>query len=162
MRGYEITIDIGYLLNYSKKLKTDANHETLLVLIKNYTNYIKALYMSMLGEEIYSDRYDGYWEPINDPDYIDFLGTQPYRNGIEELLVESIVVEEIKDRIIISHSRRFRYPKSHRYLNEVIQAIDSGTSKFNARTLIKPIVKSLTQTQSSLWKNFISKEGIIY
>lgn len=159
MISYEIKIDISRLLHYSEFLKSHISNETLLMLIKSFSEYVRDLYLLMIEEEIFSNRYKGRWEPIEDKEYLKYIGTIP-TNHIMSIIEDAIEIRKIKQSIIVRIDPEYLYPGSKIRLLMVLRAIDNGTSKFNARPLFKSIVRQLNSSLPSLWKNYLRKKGV--
>lgn len=159
MISYDIHIDIGKLLHYSEPLKPDIDNETLLMMIRSFSSYIRSLYLAMIEESIYSPRYKGEWEPTEDEGYIEYLGTTPTTHIIR-LMIDALEVREIKNTIVIRFEPYYRYPGSDHTLVQVLRAIDTGTSKFNARPILRKIVRQIESKIPSLWRGYLKKKGV--
>lgn len=160
MKGYELKIDIKRLLHYSGISKSQISNKTLLMTIKSFSSYIRDLYLLMIEEEIYSRRYKGKWEPVDDEEYIDYLGTTPSTHIIL-LIKDALEIREINNDIIIRVDPEYKYPDSRLPLIKVLRAIDNGTSKFNARPLIRHVIRRLNSEIPKLWRNYLKKKGVI-
>ena len=115
--------------------------------------------MLMIEESIYSNRYKGEWEPVHDEEYVKYINTTPSED-ILYLIKDAMEIREVKDNIIIRINPKYRYPGSKLYLIEVLRAIDNGTSKFNARPILKGIVRQINFELPRLWKNYLKKKGV--
>lgn len=160
MISYEIKINIPRLLHYSAVLKPHISNETLIMIIKSFSNYVRDLYLAMIEEAVYSRRYKGDWEPIDEEGYLEYLGTTPSDSHILSLMVDAIEIREIKKNIIIRFDPKYYYPDSKLPLVKVLKAIDNGTTKFNARPILKSIVRELNTSLPSLWKSYLKKKGV--
>lgn len=159
MNNYEVRINIGKLLHYSSISKSKVDNETLLMLINSFSLYIKKTYISMIYESIYSRRYKGEWEPVDDLGYLDYLGTTP-SDDIFELIYDAMEIRSIKQNIVVRITPSYRYPGSKHTLLAVLNAIDNGTSKFNARPILKSIVRYIQYNLSRLWRIYLRQKGV--
>lgn len=156
---YSIKLDVGKLLYYSEVLKPRISNETLLMLIRSFSVYVRDLYKVMIAESIYSNRYKGDWEPIKDEGYLEFLGTTPSEH-ILDLIYDALEIREIKNNIVIRFEPEYKYPGSKLTLVRVLKAIDNGTSKFNARPILKDAVSHLNRNISGLWRVYLRQKGV--
>lgn len=159
MKSYEINIDIAKLLHYSDSIKSYIDNKTLLMIIKSFSLYVRDLYLSMIEEEIYSRRYKGNWEPVEDEEYLKYIDTTP-SSHILILIKDAIEIREIRNNIVIRIEPSYKYPGSSLSLLKVLSAIDNGTSKFNARPILKSIVRQINSELSTLWKSYLKKKGV--
>lgn len=160
MNSYEITINVTKLLHYSNPPKSKVDNKTLVMLINSFSKYIRNVYMSMIESKIYSARYKGEWEPVNDPGYLEYIGTTPSKHIIE-LMYDALEIKSIKRDIRIRFDPSYRYPNSKLTLISVLNAIDTGTSKFNARPLLKSLSRELNASLPRLWRAYLKQKGVL-
>lgn len=160
MKDYEVIIKIDRLLHYSASLKPDISNETLLMIIRSFSSYVRDMYKAMILEFIYSKKYKGSWEPVEEEGYIEYLGVPPSDTDIVYLMYEALEIREIKNNIIIRFDPKYLYPGSRIPLIKVLKAIDNGTSKFNARPVLRPIVRQLNSSIPELWRLYLKQRGV--
>lgn len=159
MTNLDIRINVKKLMDYSESLKPHLKEETLLMMIESFAYYILRLYVSMIEESIYSNRYKGKWEPVEDEGYREYLGTDP-KGDILTLIFESLEVEKIGYNFVVSIEPHYKYPGTELPLVRVLRAIDSGTSKFNARPIFSRIISQINSHLLSLWRGYLKKKGV--
>lgn len=160
MNSYEIMINVTKLLHYSNPPKSKVDNKTLVMLINSFSEYIRKVYMSMIESKIYSARYKGEWEPVNDPGYLEYIGTTPSEHIIE-LMYDALEIKSIKRDIRIRFDPSYKYPNSKLTLISVLNAIDTGTSKFNARPLLKSLSRELNASIPRLWRAYLKQKGVL-
>lgn len=160
MSNLDIKINIRRLMDYSGSLDVSEDKKTLLSMIESFSSYVSELYLSMIQESIYSRRYKGEWEPVDDPEYVEYLGTTPDTH-ILILISEALEIKKIGYNFIIRFNPRYRYPGTRHYLVNILRAIDRGTSKFNARPIFHKIVSQIRSHIPELWKGYLSMKGVI-
>lgn len=159
MNNYDIKINVPSLLHYSVLSKSKVDNETLLMLINSFSWYVRKTYVSMIYESIYSSRYKGDWEPIYDQGYLDYIGTNPSAD-IFDLIYDALEIRSIKQNIVIRIDPDYMYPNSKLKLLTVLNAIDNGTTKFNARPLLKGVARKLRFKLHSLWRVYLRQRGV--
>lgn len=129
-------------------------------MIESFSKYVMNLYGMLIEEAINSNRYKGIWEPVNEEGYKEYLGTEP-TGDILYYIKEAFEVKKIGYNFIIRLNPRSRYPNSRLPLSRVVLAIDNGTSKFNARPILRKIIKQINHHMIDLWKGFLKMKGVI-
>lgn len=160
MSSLEVKVDILRLLRLGKNSASKVDEETLLEYIEQFAHHIRNLYLRLIEEAMNDRRYGGEWEPRNDPEYLEYLGTTP-NFYLLDLLDEALEVKKVGYNYIIQFNRRMRYPGTHTPLVKVLRAIDAGTSKFNARPIFSKIRYRLRHRITDLWKGYLIRKGVI-
>jgi hypothetical protein len=160
MNSLEIRIRTRKLMDYSASLKRTIDDKTLLMMIKSFSEYVMNLYGMLIEESINSNRYKGLWEPIEEEGYKEYLGTEP-TGDILFYIKDAFEVKKIGYDFIIRINPRKKYPGSKVPLYRVVLAIDNGTSKFNARPILKKIINQINHHMLDLWRGFLKMKGVI-
>lgn len=147
-------------MDYSASLKRTIDDKTLLMMIKSFSEYVMNLYGMLIEESINSNRYKGLWEPIEEEGYKEYLGTEP-TGDILFYIKDAFEVKKIGYDFIIRINPRKKYPGSKVPLYRVVLAIDNGTSKFNARPILKKIINQINHHMLDLWRGFLKMKGVI-
>lgn len=159
MTNLEIKINIRKLRN-DRKVQKYKDEKSFTLLVEHFAKYIARLYVDLIEKAIESHQYKGKWEPVDDEEYIKYLGTEPKKNIIV-LIKEAMEVKKVGYNFIVRINPYYRYPDSDLTLLQVLRAIDNGTSKFPARPIFNKIVRSLNNQLLRLWRGYLTKKGVI-
>lgn len=160
MSNFDIRINIRNLTNYTLKSGISTNKKTILLMIEDFSYYIRNLYLLSLEESINSKRYKGKWEPIEEKGYIEYLGVTP-KVPIMSLIEDSMEVKKVGYNFIVEINPKYKYPGSKLPLVKVLRAIDRGTSDFNSRPIFNKIISEMRRRVMDLWRGYLLKKGVI-
>lgn len=160
MNSLDIKINIKKLTDYSASLRRTIDKKTLLLIIESFSKYVMNLYGVLIEESVNSNRYNGIWEPLDDEGYKEYLGIEPTGN-ILSYIKEGFECKKIGYNFIISINPKMKYPGSKFSLKRVVTAIEYGTSKFNARPILRRIVNNINRHILDLWRGFLKMKGVI-
>lgn len=160
MISFDIRININKIKNYSKTLRPTVDDETLSLMISSFSTYVKNLYGRMIEEAMNSRRYRGKWEPVDDPNYVEYIGTKP-EVPIIDLLGEALEVKRVGYNYIIRIDPRYKYPGSKLTLLHVVRSIENGTSDFHARPILYKVSKDIQRRIFDLWRGFLLMKRVI-
>lgn len=160
MSNLDIKININKLLDYSESLGSTIEKKTLVLMIKSFSEYVLELYGRLIEESIYSNRYKGHWEPIEDEGYREYIGVTPVDN-ITLLIRESLESRKIGYHYVIRFKPNYRYPGTRLPISRVLRAIDSGTSKFHARPIFSKIIREINSHIYELWRGYLKMKGVV-
>lgn len=155
----EIRVNIRKIIEFSKPLQKTIDNKTLIKMIYAFSSYLSELYLDLIDEAINSNRYKGKWEPTDDKEYREYIGTTP-KADIIDLMAEAIEVKKIGYYYVIRFNPRYKYPESKLPLIKVIRAIDGGTAKFHARPIFKKILRDIDSNIFKLWKGYLLRKGV--
>lgn len=160
MSNLDIKININKLMDYSESFGITKNKKILLKIIRSFAEYVLQFYGRLITEAIYSNRYKGKWEPVDDPEYVDYIGTTP----VEDILVvmkDALEVKKIGYYFVIRFKPNYKYPGSKLLLSRVLRAIDSGTTKFHARPIFTRIIRDINKNLYALYKGYLTMKKVI-
>lgn len=160
MANLDIRINIKELSKYGMTISNISDRKSLLPIIGSFSQYIRSLYIAMIKEAINSRRYKGKWEPVEEKGYLEYLGITP-ESDILDLIRESLESRKIGYNFIIRVNPDYRYPGTDIPLSRVLRAIESGTSKFNARPILSKISRKINSSMKELWKSYLAMKGVI-
>lgn len=160
MTNFDIKINIRKISNYSGLSNNRRTRKTLLLMIESFSQYVLELYGRLIEEAIYSRRYKGNWEPVEEEGYREYLGIKPTRNILYSIR-ESLEVKKIGYHFIVRFNPSYRYPGTKIPFIRVLRAIENGTSDFNARPIISKIVVQLRSNLLDLWRGYLTMKGVI-
>lgn len=160
MNALDIKINIKKLTDYSESLKSTVDDDTLLLMIKSFAKYIRVMYGCLIEEAIYSKRYKGKWEPTEEEGYLEYLGTTP-KIHIIYLIEEALEVKKVGTNFMVRINPHYKYPGSRLTLLKVLRAIESGTSKFNARPILAKEARKINRNIKPLWRGYLKMKGAI-
>lgn len=160
MASLDIKINIRELSDYGVMISDIQDKKSLLTMIESFSRYVRRLYISMIREAINSRRYRGRWEPIDEEGYVEYLGITP-RGSILNTIQDSLESRKIGYNFIIRVNPNYKYPGTDIPMIRVLRAIESGTSKFNARPILSSIVRKINMNIKELWKGYLAMKGVI-
>jgi len=160
MSNFDIRISIKKLSNYSASLDNTEDKKTLLLMIKSFSYYISNLYLRLIEESINSRRYNGDWEPVEDKEYKNYIGTVP-TTDILYVIGDALEVVKIGHNFVVRVSPKYKYPGTNIPLIRVLRAIEYGTSKFNARPLLAKNSQHINRRILDLWRGYLMMKGVI-
>lgn len=160
MSNLDIKININDLLDYSASLGSTIEKKTLLKMIKSFSKYVLELYGRLIEEAIYSRRYKGRWEPVDEEGYQEYLGVTPVEDIIT-LMRDALESRKIGYYYVIRFKPTYRYPGTRLPLTRVLRAIDRGTSKFNARPIFSKIIREINSHMYDLFRGYLKMKGVI-
>lgn len=160
MTSLDIKINIREFSNYSAALGRNSDKKTKLMIVESFSYYILRFYLRLIEEAIYSRRYQGQWEPIDEQGYIDYLGVVP-TNDILSLIKDALEVEKIGYNFIVRINPHYKYPGTNIPLVRVLRAIETGTSEFPARPILAKITSKVRRRLFDLWRGYLTMKGVI-
>ena len=158
MTNLDIKINILKLSSYVGK--KGIGDKKLSLMVEYFSHYILNLYGRVIESEINSRRYRGKWEPVDDPGYLEYIGVTPERPMID-LIAEALEVVKIGYNYIVRINPRYMYPGTRIPLMTVLRAIESGTSKFNARPILAKSTREINKNIVKLWKGYLKMKGVL-
>lgn len=161
MRDFSIRLSVIDLRNYSITLGTKLNDENLTIVLNKFSEYLIALYGTLIENAINSSRYKGDWEPIDDEEYRKYIGTNPRKSLILPLMKASLIYDKRGYFYVIRFDEDLKYPGSELSVLDVLRAIEYGTSKFHARPIIRKACNLIKSNVRRLWKGFLTMKGLI-
>jgi len=147
-------------MDYSESLDDTIDKKTLVLMIKSFSEYVLELYGRLLVEAIYSNRYKGKWEPVDDDGYKEYIGVTPVED-MTLLMRDALEAKKIGYYCMVRFNPRYMYPGTRIPLSKVLRAIDSGTSKFNARPIFSKIIREINSNIYDLFKGYLLMKGVI-
>lgn len=146
----------------SEEFPSKIEKRTRIKLMDSFAEYIKNLYIRSLEDQMYSSRYKGNWEPVEDLGYLEFIGDTPEEN-ILDIIISNIEVKKSLAYHQIRIDPHVRYPKKKSKLTllRVLNAIEYGTSKFNARPIFRSVISSIDEDIAILWRSYLFRKGVL-
>lgn len=160
MTNFDIKINIRKLSRYISPSPEEDIDKIILKMIESFAHYVLNLYGQMIEESINSRRYRGKWEPVDDPEYVEYLGVSP-STEIIYLIQESLEVEKIGYNFVVRFNPYYKYPGTKIPLIRVLRAIENGTSRFNARPILAKSAIEIRKSLLDLWKGYLTMKGVI-
>lgn len=160
MTNLDIKINIKKLSDYSVSLKRTIDEDTISLMIKSFANYIRILYLEAIQDAMNSKRYEGQWEPIEEKGYLEYIGVTPVKD-ILLIIEDALEVKKIGYNFIVQFNPHYKYPKSKIPLVKVLRAIEQGTHEFNARPILKKIVRNINKNLINMWRGYLTVKGVI-
>lgn len=161
MADFEIKIQTSKLKHYSKSLVNSIDPKTLSVVIEGFSRYVQRVYIVEIRRAMRkSNRYRGQWEPVDDPGYVEFLGTSPTNQMYDYL---PLIFETVKvgPNWIIRVSDSYVYPNTSLKILKVLRSIEHGTTKFRARPLINKVASEVEHSILALWRYYLYSQGVL-
>lgn len=160
MDRLDIRVNIKSIMDYSESLKKDLSEETILSLIEQFSLFLVDIYLMFIQDSMCSRVYKGKWEPVDDENYLKYIGTTPQEH-IYDSIKSSMSSKKIGNNYIVGIDQSKKYKGSKLSLVQVINAIEYGTSKFNARPIFRKILTTIRKDILDLWRGYLTLKNII-
>lgn len=160
MIKFDIKININELKDYSAFLHKSVKKRTLLTMIESFSYYVRELYLDYIKKAIFSRRYKGNWEPVDEEGYLEYLGVTPQEH-IFSLIKDALEVKKKGYNFVIRFNPHYDYPGTKIPLIKVLRAINYGTSKFNARPAFRGIANDIEDNIVDLWRGYLTMKGVV-